>query len=446
MNGNNSIESFDKYSIQKIKAEEEEFRLLLPESGFFKAYMDYSDYQDSPGSFHFWVAATVLGAGLQRQVWIHKGVYNIYTNLYTVLVAPSGKCRKSTAIKIGMNTIPDWDRVNVLGEKSTPEALLQSLQFGTKYMEIRNTEEEKDKGKPVINLKSSGRSTGLISSAELSVFINKTNYVQGMVSLLTDLYDCPNKFRYLTRNKQPVILRNVALSLLAATTPDWLAHNLPTDAFEGGFMSRIIFVVRHNRDRIIAWNEVPNPDIKEAVMYAYDYLLNNLSGEVTISEKAYNWYIDWYNNINYNEIHEKELLGYIERKPDTLLKLAMLLANSLDRMEIHLNDMETALNILTWTQKRMFQAFENVNLSKAGTWQKDVLTFIIGNDGRATRREILRKFGKRFERGVEDWRLLEQIMIQAGDIEIHNKNKSIYYILGPNWHNQVPTKVIRRKL
>jgi hypothetical protein len=396
--------------IAKAKRDEAEFRRLLPTEGFFPAYMQYTDRQESPGSFHFWTAATILGACLQRRTWLSKGVYNIYPNLFTVLIAGTGKCRKSRAMGLGVELLERFDWLNLMADKTTPEALLEALMVGTQNVAQNN---EQNPG-PREELDS----TGIITTSEFAVFFGKQNYNTGMAELLTDLYDCRSSFKYVTRNRRAVMLKNIAVQILGASTPDWLGDALPASAFGGGFMSRFIFMVKKCRDRSCAWPEEPHPDAKRNLQLDLIRIRAFCVGKMALTPEAMGWFERWYDHIESELVQDPNLIGFVERKPDTVLKLAIILAASMSTKTITAEILEQAYKIVSWTQDRMFEAFKNVDLTLTGKLRMKVMDFIKAQGGQVTRTAVLRKFGGSLPNGVSDLNSIQETLVEAGQLSV----------------------------
>lgn len=401
--------------IAQTHIEEEEFRAMVPSNGWLGDYMRYTDRQESPGSYHFWVGVTILAATLQRKVWLSKGIYEVYPNLYTILIGPSGKCRKSRAMRLGTDLLESYDWANVMADKTTPEALLAALHVGTPaFQKVDSTAQ----AGPSININPNPDSCGLVAASELAVFVSKQNYNSGMVGLLTTLYDCPPSFKYLTRNKRPIVLKNIAVSLLGASTPEWLATNLPADSFEGGFMSRVIYVVRHRRDRNFAMPTDPEKGEQDKLKAGIESIHNNVSGEIRLDKEASNWFSEWYASVESLPVSDTSLLGFVERKPDTILKLAIILAVSLGHSTITANDLRRSHAIVTWTQERMFTAFSHVDLSPLGVLQKKIIELLQARGGQATRGDVANKLWGRLQHGVQDLIEAEKVLVEAGILQV----------------------------
>ncbi len=397
-------------SVETAQLEEKEFRALLPKRGLIFDYMNYTDRQESPGSFHFWAIATVIGACLQRRTWVSKGIYPVFPNLYTILVAPTGKCRKTRAVSLALGIADGFDWLNVIADKTSGEAFLEALMIGTQAM----VGAQQQSGPTLIPPDSSG----LLKAPELAVLLGKETYASGIVDLLTDLYDCPDDFKYVTRNKKPIMLHNVVVQMLGCTTPSWFSHSMPEDSFGGGFMSRFIFVVKEQRDRIITMPEAPAPEEKQGLKRELLSIRATCRGEMRLTPEAYTWFDTWYKMSAMQPVDDLNLVGFVERKPDTVLKLALILASTYKQACIDLSVLKQAFDIVTWTQNRAFAAFAHVHLSQLGRLKMNVLDFIDCRGGQATRRDILRKFSGQFANGITDMVSIERLLTESAEIEI----------------------------
>src|SRR5688572_7349151 len=79
-------------------------------------YLEYTSTQESPVLYHKWVCISIAAACLERHVWLDRGFYKVFPNLYTILIGDSAALRKSTTIEIGKGIL---DRV----ENSRPTVL-----------------------------------------------------------------------------------------------------------------------------------------------------------------------------------------------------------------------------------------------------------------------------------------------------------------------------------
>ena len=348
---------------------------MWPTKGWLSDYLRYTDGHESPTEFHFWNAVAIVGATIQRKMWVDKGYYKVYPNHYVVLVSPPGACRRSVSTNIAMRILRQSQQAFVISEKVTPEGLVATLeQTGVK---LEST------SRVVVNC------TAIIHAPELSVFLGRQQYNEGMIALLTTLYDSPDEWTYITRTKGEITLRNVSLSLLGTTAPDWLAEAIPQIAFGGGFLSRIIFVGREATDRIFPIPAKPDAALGEDLVRRLAGI-GQSTGGYRFSERAVPWYDKWYRANRRPAIEDLRLSGYYERKQDHLLRLALVM-NAATRadFELRVEDLEQALAVLDYLEPQLPSTFRNIEATPTGRQHQRVLQFIERSGGRVQHSQLL---------------------------------------------------------
>lgn len=274
------------------------------------SYADYTEEQESPSLFHFWVGTAVIAATLERRCFINRGYYTLFPNLYVVLIGASARVRKTSAINIGFNIYRDAIPSSVVvSQKVTPEALISIFVEG---------------------FKTKGVSGGVIVSDELGVFLGGQSKNMDLMQLLTKWYDCPTHFEYHTIMRGKETMNNVFCNMTAGTTPDWLKDSMPSHAVGGGFTSRIIFVYQDKPEKLVAFPEVTPKMVELKSKLVHDLqVIGKMQGQFTLTKGAKEWFEDWYTNVFHPETSSYSSLdGYYGRKHDTLLKVAMCLAAS----------------------------------------------------------------------------------------------------------------------
>lgn len=378
----------------------EPFEDLIPRSGWLKDYVDYTQNTEPPTVFHFFAGLTVLGATIARRISFPRGSGDIFPNICAVLVAPPGKCKKTTACNIAVNL---FRRVggNVLADKITPEAIVESF-------------------------KTQPSATGLIYAPEWAVFLGKQQYMEGLVPMLTALFDCPALWSSTTLTRSTTTLSNVALSHLAATTIDWMQTSITTDAFAGGFMSRLLFVVQKNTPRSFPLppplDQVLGKKLVDGLM-----VLQRVNGQASLSADAERWYIHWYNTRT-STLTDKHFAGYYERKPDRLLQLAMVLNASQDpRVFIITEDvLKLAERILNWLERYLPAAFEELSQSAIGDDQLRLLKQLRKHGNSVGHSEWLRMNTSRMDSAR--FKVYVETLLQAKMIAL-DASKHRYYLL-----------------
>ena len=297
---------------------------------WLSSYSDYTEEQESPSLFHFWVGTSVIASTLERKCWIHRGYYTLYPNLYVVLIGASARVRKTSAINIGYEVYREAIEKGIMvSQKTTAEAIISIFVSG---------------------FKERGVSGGVIVSDELGVFLGGQAKNMDLMQLLTKWYDCPKHFEYHTIMRGKETMDAVYCNMMAGTTPQWLKDSMPPHAVGGGFTSRIIFVYQDKPEKLIAFPEMtPEMATLKGKLIHDLKVIGKMTGEFKLTEKAREWFQDWYTQVFKPETTPYASLdGYFGRKHDTLLKVAMSLSasksNSLIVDEIEMKMALRALN------------------------------------------------------------------------------------------------------
>ena len=392
----------------------EEFLDLVPETGWLRDYISYTMWSEAPAPFHFFTGCSVLGAVVGRRAYFSKGYYRVYPNHQIILVAPTGKCRKTSALNLGVNLLRKLEDLNILADKTTPEALAS---------EIASTNPGSGK------LLAQREAEGVIYAPELAVFLGKQKYNEGLITLLTALFDNPDKWQASTKGQGKIDLLNVCLSFMGASTPDWLITAIPQDAFGGGFMSRLLFVVQEDTPRCF-----PIPKVVETPSKLIDWLkeLRAMKPfEITFDNKATELHYSlWYAAGRKDIPEDEKMAGYHERKPDHLLRIAMVLALSEGKTVITTNHLIQGAKLLDYMEKQMLGTFKWLGINQIGVGQERILRTLRANGGRMMSNLLLKKLilymnVQHFRQAMDT--LTEAKMVKV-DIDLKSK-ETVYTLL-----------------
>jgi len=393
---------------------------LFPKGGWLGRYAEFTRGHEAPILFHFWNGVSVVGAALSRRVFFEKHYYRVYPNHYIVLVAPTGKCKKSTSLNIAVGLLRDSNVIEILSEKGTPEGILDVM--------ARQVTAKASVGGTSI---STANPSLFIHAPELGVFMGKQEFNEGLVLMLTSIADCrEGPFDYVTRTKGRLTLQSPAVHLLGGITPDGLAHSIPQSAFLGGTISRFVFVVQADTPRIFALPKPADATLRawlQAKLVSY----SNLSGAVMMTPKAEEWYEAWYATSRQEQHDSLQLSGYFERKPDHLIRLALILTISEELpLELSENTLQRALALLELTQKFMPEAFSIVDVTEQGRHYEVVVEAITKAGGKIDHSALLKRV---YRYGVNADLLSNKIiptLEQAGVVkEVRDTTRRVHFYM-----------------
>lgn len=359
-------------------------------------YLEYTHEHESPAMFHLWSGLTVLSGLLGRKVWMDKGFYRLYPNLFTVLVAGSARCRKTTAIEIAVGLTKNVDGVRQLNGKVSAE----------KFLHIHTIPDNQPQ-KPT-----------LIKADELATFLTRDGQGEKLIDVLTKLFDCPESFSYDTITHGQKIIREPYVTVLAGTTPETLEKVLPDTAVGGGFASRILFVYQADTEK--PRKDFQSPD--EAHVFLQTELtrlashISLTSGHASLDPEAREYYDDWYERIEQPE--DGRIDGFVARKHDHVLRVAMILcaARMSNSLVIDIHDIDSAIKAVETVERFLPNALSGVGSTPAIKSVQDKVMRYVAAHGRINKADVLKKCYGMVE--TRQFNLIVDTLIQSGMLRL----------------------------
>jgi hypothetical protein len=314
---------------RRPKMPDDEFDLnsMWPSSGFLKEYVDYAQtLTDSPDQFHCATALTIMGTVTQRKVFYWMGSDKIYPNFYACLVAPSSIYRKSTAIKIGIRMLCKMNRQLLLPREFSTESMVNHL---------------------------STHPHGLFAFSEIAELLDqfKRSYSEGMLALLTDFYDCPDLYERKTLQKGMQSIRHPFISILGASTVDWLNNYMQVNQAEGGFWPRFLFFSARQRKPLMEVPPQPDQGIYEKLCVRLQEG-TTVDGQFSMTNGAQKVLRDWIRQKHSDAdsgVLPPMFLKYAARLQPYAIKISMLFEMSESNTTlISTVSMIRALSLCTW--------------------------------------------------------------------------------------------------
>lgn len=375
-------------------------------------YQEYTQGTESPPIFHWWVGLGTIAGAAQRKIYLDLDYFQIYTNLFMILVSPPGRSRKTTALKMGEGLLKrcmDFGQeIHFSTQASSVAALIQQLS------KIQNKEHQ-----------------------SMTAFIKELGSLLGTKSaettdFLTDIFDCNPNWDKQTIGRGLEKIEKPWFNILGATTPQWMGENLSQTAIEGGFVSRTIFVYSDDRIRV-ALPEMSEEQRKIQRALVHDLAqICEIKGAFTFTDDAREFYTYWYENVLDKEAQQDyRLTGFYERKHIHVLKVAMLLrlsmasTTSAKDLKITQTDIEAAIGILGEIEPGMRQAFTAVGKNVYST-DLDRILAQIRNGKKVKYKEVLAANIHAVDKENID-KLLESL-IQMGHIDTQLVDGTLHYI------------------
>jgi len=316
---------------------------------FLANYRIYTSGNECPPSFHTLAGLVALSSIVQRRVWVDMGPFEVFGNLYVVLVGPPG-VKKSSAMNFVKDLLRQFDTVPVSSSSITPQALLRDMAQNATVIEGLSKEDFKSDALRVFT-------PYTIIASEMSNFLR--HGAEDMIDILTGMYDERRVFDCKTKNMGTDVIEGPYVTLIAGTTPSWINTYLKHEILKGGFMRRCLFIYEERDAERIAF---PTYGLEQRK--AFDLLVthgkvlqNKVSGPMKWSEEAREWYQNWYEAGSI--VSDDEFVAdYQSTKHMHVLRLAMLYSLSQSMtMTLTVKDLEFGLQMLDIVEKNLQTVF-----------------------------------------------------------------------------------------
>ena len=369
------------------------------------SYLEYTSGQESPEKLHLWTALALLSAAVKRQIWLDRGFYKLYTNIYVLIVAESGEVRKSASIDIGLPILQESIKdIHTMSDSLTSEGLIKHMNRIT----VHPNENEPDKP-----IKMTDSHVVIYADELASLFSFDKQRASKMTMLLTRLYSSPDRYEHTTKSDSKIVTFNNYITLIAATDPKNL-RVLPEEAI-GGLLGRLVFITAHERRGLYAWPKMTDEKIKLRNKLIHDLaLISKISGEMIATQDAKDLFEKWYLAINTRKTEDPTIKAFMARCHDTALKVGMLIGISRSN-ELVLTSQHTAGGI-AFIEKLLPEVSRIISWTATTTFAQNkakCIDIIRRKGGTISRKELL----KRMAISNEDFTVLTNTMFEDGTLK-----------------------------
>ena len=362
-----------------------------------------------PEPFAVWTGLVGVSLALGRRVWLDEGLYQAYPNLYVLLTAVAGRCRKSTSMDILSRIIKLCEsRFNITGQTCTKEALLT-------YLTSISEERQLPDGTAI------RVQEAYAFASEFSAFLTCDAYKSGITTTLTELYDC-RKLEARTLKRGLEVASNPCFGILGATTMDFIRRSIPEDAVGGGLVSRMDLVYVTKPPPFVAtpkWGEAEKK-LERALAATLEVIRSVPSGPAVLLPDARaffeKWYVQW---------HDSEffiiptLASYASRRHVHMFKLALLRSVSATPREhkvlVHEQDLRWADLVLRKNEEHLMPLLFLIGANDRGAQSEMIVETVRGSNGRGVPSQaLLRSVSNRLS--LREFEEIVSTLIRSGRI------------------------------
>jgi hypothetical protein len=330
----------------------------LVRDSFITQYLSYVGETEAPIFYHRWSAISMVGAYLGRQYSFSLGHFELYTNLYTMLIGEPGT-RKSTAIKIAKKIIAQAGYDKISGDKTSKEKFMMDLAgiedggLDTGKFAKSQTMEQLLDEQLGFNTDEIGEDCEMfIACDEFNDFIGLGNLE--FISLLGNLWDYNGVFKNRIKTGKSVSILNPTISILGGNTSTSFANAFPPDSLGQGFFSRLLLIHGEETGKKFTFPALPSQESTVTIISALQRIKMVVKGKAELDEDAKLLLDKIYKNSK--KMEDIRFASYSNRRFTHLLKLCLIISASYYSTVISAAHVIEANTLLTHTESLMPKA------------------------------------------------------------------------------------------
>ena len=362
------------------------------EEDFISRYMAYTLDTEPPAIYHRWAIITALAAFLERSYYIQHGHFNIYPNLYVMLVGGAGT-RKNTAINIAKDILKKAGYKTIAPSKTTKEKF---------YIDL--AEQHSASGSLVDDILDqnlfgvSGSSNEItpiyVAAGEFNTFFG--NNILDFLSDLGELWDYEGIFESKIKNGKSIQIPNPTITMIGGNTPATLANTFPPQVIGQGFFSRLLMIWGYRTRERITFPDDPSPTDVNWLVNFLKGLKTNVSIRVEYTGDARKLLDAIYKSSG--TLADPRFESYYNRRFTQLLKLCIICMCSLGKKSVDGLVVRYANTILVHAETFMPKALGEFGLAKNSDVTHKVLGVIYDAPGPVTLKDIWKVVHQDFEK------------------------------------------------
>lgn len=402
---------------------------------WISTFLDYTDHMEAPRLMRTWSAISTIASALRKKVWIDQDQFVWTPSLYIIYVGPPGVITKSTTTDLGMNLLREIPGIKFGPNNITWQALAGAFAGACESFIWPIASGDQHPMSPIT-----------LVSRELGSLLNPKD--GDLVNLFIELYDGAKVYQKVTKMSGNDTIEAPWINLLGATTPSWIAENVPKSALGGGLISRCIFLYGDEKEKMVPYPKEVIKDkrahdiVKKALIHDLEHISLNLCGPYEMTKEAIKWGSEWYRALwtdAKQHYSDDKVMGYIARKQTHMHKVAMVLAASTkDDLTLTAEDLQLADQMLADIESSLDKVFAQIGRSEQSV-QAEKFIGLIKKNGKVKYEEAYRVVHTHFP----DFRDFEGVLngaVRSGQIELwpDPSDGGQFYLRIPPSRNSAP--------
>ena len=416
----------------------------LADSTFKKLLLHLDKITGSPTEFPLTALLASLAGTIGKKAYYGPDKHRIYLNIYALIIGPSSYMYKSTAIR---NATLDLQQIQkMLHEKYSSE--FEKWNLGDrktpaprKEYVILPVDATPEKVADILQT----QQRGLTTFNEFAGWLKRLQgtHQLGAKELYTELYDNPESYSIARKTaEKDVHIETPVISIIGASTIEWLQDSLHNSDQASGFLARFIVSIRNRNDKPYVPISQMGNKTNSAPLFDTGEVFNRLYGlEETILYRTKDaeailtaFEYELKGEQDSGKLQDNES-SFVERLKAYTHKFAGIIALVNDRPTIQKQDAEDAVTIARYYRENVTRLLNSELLGNIYTRKQEKVFNMIKNAGKdgITQTKLLQntKYGSKVITAICD-ELDEQERILIETIEGKTKPVKKYFIIEDN--------------
>lgn len=369
---------------------------------FISRYLLYTKETEPPAIYHRWSILTAMSAYIGRTWYVNQGHFNIYPNLYVILVGGAGT-RKNTAISLAKKLIKSAGYTTFAASKTSKEKLFVDL-----------AESLEPQGEDLLDANLFGSSSNdhlvnevFIASGEFNTFFG--NNILSFLEDLGELWDWEGPFENKIKNGKSVIINNPTINILGGTTPTMFAKTFPPEFIGQGFFSRCFLIYGEKTRPRITFPEEPSAEQTASLVTELKAMRGLVQTRLSYTPTARRLIDRIYHAPDLHE--DARFESFYNRRLSNLLKLCSICCVASHRAVINDSDVIYANTMLSHAEQLMPKALGEFGRAKNSDVAHKVLQIIYNAEGVVKAKDIWKHISSDLEKFADLGPILENLCL-----------------------------------
>ncbi len=367
---------------------------------------------ESPTQFIYWSAMCAISAVARKNVYLPRHIYNLYPNLYVMLIAKPGG-RKGFPVGLARKLVGLTESTRIISGRNSIQAILSDLSKAY----TRSDGSVLDKAHCFL---ASDEFTNLIIDEP------------GSLAILTQLYDTHANepdWKNILKHSGTETLKEPCITLLGASNPSYFNSRVSAVDATGGFLRRLILVVDNSRDKVNSLIIPPKVTLDPQ-------RLAGRLGEISVLRGEFRWGIgadvafdNWYTPFRRKILNDDDNIGIADSLHEQVLKTAMCLslADSND-LVLTVENILSAIGLCSRLATKARQFWEGKGISEIAPQTRIVIDILLSADKNTiSRRRLLA--GKFYDLDHFSLDRVVETLEQSGVVKVQRVGSETYYTM-----------------